>query len=185
LEEVRAGQDLSDAEAWLQHVRTESGVPPNDIAVAALKLLFQERGIRPMPPEGASKPGARPGAKGPGDRGRVNEVQVFMGIGREAGVTPSDIVGVLANEANVPSDDIGRIELQGRKTFVGLPREVADQLLEGFPSLQIRGKAVRLSLARPRLDDEVRDKPGKPWHKKKSAKYSKQGTKRPYQNRRK
>ena len=88
------------------------------------------------------KTGARPGKKSPGDRARVNEVQVFMGIGREAGVTPSDIVGVLANEAGVPGDEIGRIELQGRKTFVGLPREVADQVLEGFPSLQIRGKTA-------------------------------------------
>ena len=93
-------------------------------------------------------------------------------------------VGVLANEAKISGDDIGRIELEGRKTFVGLPREVADQLLEGFPSLQIRGKNVRLSLARPRLQEESRDKPGKPWRKKKSGKYAKKGPKRPYRKRR-
>ena len=184
LEAVRADQDLADAEDWLEQVRTESGVPPKDIAVAALKMLFQERGIRPMPPESASRPGVRLGSKGPGDRARVNEVQVFMGIGREAGVTPSDIVGVLANEAGVPGESIGRIELQGRKTFVGLPREVADQVMEGFPSLQIRGKTVRLSLARPSLDDEARDKPDKPWRKKKSGKHPKNGPKRSYRDRR-
>ena len=97
------------------------------------------------------------------------------------------VVGALVQSPHQASHllAIGRIELQGRKTIVGLPREVADQVLEGFPSLQIRGKTARLSLARPRLDDEVRDKPGKPWRKKKSGKYPKKGPKRPYRNRRK
>ena len=184
IEGVRAGQDLSDAAEWLEHVRTESGVPPKDIAIAALKLLFMERRIRSAPPEGEAKPGDRRGRKTPVDRTRVNEVQVFIGIGREGGVTPSDIVGVLANEAKISGDEIGRIELEGRKTFVGLPREVADQLLEGFPSLQIRGKTARLSLARPRLHEEARNTASKPWRKKNSGKYAKKGPKRPYRKRR-
>ena len=92
---------------------------------------------------------------------RENEVALFLSIGREAGVRPADIVGALANEVGIPGSDIGRIDLFGRKAFVGLPRSVADRVLAEFPTLLIRGKSIALSLARQRNESAP------PWKKPK------------------
>ncbi len=80
--------------------------------------------------------------------------ELFMSIGRDAGVRPADIVGALANEVGISGQDIGRISLFSNKVFIGLPGELIDKAIADFPTLTIRGRHVHLSRAWPRDLDE-------------------------------
>ena len=72
-------------------------------------------------------------------------MEIFVPLGREAGIRPSDLVGALANEAGIPGSVIGRITIEERKSFVGLPADVAAQVLQRNPRLEVRGRQVALS----------------------------------------
>jgi len=87
-------------------------------------------------------------------RGRPQDaVELFLSIGKEAGVRPSDIVGALANEVGIAGSDIGRISVFANKAFVGLPADLIDKAIADFPTLTIRGRNVHLSRAWPREQD--------------------------------
>jgi len=146
------GSELTKLLEWLYESGLESGMEPQTIAAAAVRLLARQRGTELFPPrEEAPKLGRDPkrGAPNkPADRGRVNEVEIFIGMGSHAGLRPGDIVGALANEVGISSTDIGRISLFDRKALVGLPRSVAEFVLAEFPELVLRGQPVRLKLSR-------------------------------------
>jgi ATP-dependent RNA helicase DeaD len=154
LEQTRKEGDLRHVRDWLAEVGKESGVQPKDIAAAALAMLTRSRGIDLAPPvdEPAPRPRRETGGRNldAGELQRVNEVELFLNVGRRSHVGPSDIVGALANEAGVSGSDIGRISLFDRRAFVGLPRDVADGVLDNFSTLTIRGVTVTLSPVRSR-----------------------------------
>jgi ATP-dependent RNA helicase DeaD len=170
LEEARKNDDLTQAREWFNEMRAESGVQPKDIATAAIYLLAQARGVQLGQPREEAGPPQRPSRfddrrPGPMDRSqrrnrpstdRVNEVQLFLSIGREGGVSPADIVGALANEAGIPSQEIGRIDILGRRSFVGLPKSVAEHVLDMVPTLVVRGKRLHLSMAENHPPDNRR-----------------------------
>ena len=149
LERVRTQTDLTEVKKWLSERRTESGVQPKDIAAAAVQILISQQGIVLNPPPDAPRSQGRSSQRDSGDLARVNQVEIFLNIGKFGGVRPQDIVGALANEAGIPGTEIGRISLLDKKAFVGLPRELAERILDDFPVLMIRGKEVNLSLAKP------------------------------------
>ena len=108
----------------------------------------KERGPRPEAREDAERRPRR------GDRRDSNDaVQLFMSIGRDAGVSPADIVGALANEVGISGRDIGRISLFANKAFVGLPADLVDKAIADFPTLTIRGRNVHLSRAWPKSNE--------------------------------
>lgn len=120
-------------------------------------------------PEG---PGGAGGAGGPGpgprDRNASEEmVELFLPIGSRNGVGPGDLVGALTNELSVPGSAIGRITIAERKAFVSVTKEVATRLLADSPTLQIRGKAAKISQARTPSAPAGPRGPGgpKPWGK--------------------
>jgi ATP-dependent RNA helicase DeaD len=149
---------------WLKNVLEEEELSLEDVAVAATMLLAEGQGISIRP---AGKDTGRPHwAKNDQERGErkdmprdnrgrldfssVNEVEVFFSIGRAAGVRPGDIVGAIANEVGIPGRQIGKVSLFDHKTFVGLSKIDAEQLLSAHDTLEIRGKHVNLKLARAR-----------------------------------
>jgi ATP-dependent RNA helicase DeaD len=91
----------------------------------------------------------------------VDQVELFFPIGSQDGLRPSDVVGALANECGVPGSMIGRVTIVDSKAFVGVPRDVAAQILSRYHRLILRGHDVPLTLARPRtggpLDGGGRD----------------------------
>ena len=89
----------------------------------------------------------------------ANEVELYLATGQQHGVRPADIVGLLANEKGIPTRLIGRITLLDRKSFVGLPRDVAESLLRDGSTLCIRGVDVHMDLARPQAQGAAASRP--------------------------
>ncbi|MBC8163984.1 MAG: DEAD/DEAH box helicase [Roseiflexaceae bacterium] len=100
--------------------------------------------------------GERPGGERDfgGDRNSFGPergmVRLFIDIGREDGVRPGDIVGAIANEANIPGRAIGNIELFDRFSFVEVPEATAERVMRALKYTTIRGRKIAPSTAKPR-----------------------------------
>jgi len=74
-------------------------------------------------------------------------VQIILFTGSQFRVRPGDLVGALANELNISGDRIGRVAIRERKSFVGLPRAIAEKALAKHDTLPVRGRPVRIAMA--------------------------------------
>ena len=130
---------------------------PADVALAAIKLLHTANaptdGDRDDIPAHALAPirvrerfveertdtGPRRGptpVRAPG-RGMA---RIFIGVGRDAGVTPRDLVGAIANEAGIPGREIGGIEILERFSLVEVPEALSRQVVEALRPARIKGR---------------------------------------------
>jgi len=129
----------AELKGWL----AETGIDVAEIGAAAVMLLHREHfGSAeveltdiPAPRRSAPKPPRphRPAAPG-------GKASLFISLGKEAGIRPADLVGAIANEANVPSRDIGPIEIQHRFSLVGVPGDRADEIIRAMRATTIRGR---------------------------------------------
>jgi ATP-dependent RNA helicase DeaD len=169
VEHVIKETDLTDEHKWLSEVEGAEGVDPAIIASAAIHLLNKARGMDLSPPKPEPKFERRDhrDRDDPRDRGerrpprdnasftRVNEVELFLSVGKFAGVRPGDIVGALANEFDISGSEIGRVSIFDKKAFVGLPRSIAERILAETDSLVIRGRPTHLAISQPRQTDDA------------------------------
>jgi ATP-dependent RNA helicase DeaD len=111
-----------------------------DLAAAAFKLLLNEvdqgETITSVEGDGA---GAEPGM-----------IRLFLDVGRFDRVRPADIVGAIANEVGLPGKSIGSIDIYDRFSFVEVPNEHSQKVLHILNGASLRGKQVRVSIAKPR-----------------------------------
>ena len=83
-------------------------------------------------------------------------IRLFIDAGREAGIRPGDIVGAIAGETDIPGRVIGAIDVHARFTFVDIPAEYVDRVLERMRNVQIRSTPIVVKLATPQ--DERADR---------------------------
>jgi hypothetical protein len=82
-------------------------------------------------------------------------VKLYIDVGHKNNVRPQDIVGAIANEADIPGHAIGHIDIYDRFTFVELPRRFKDQVLERMKLTKIRNRPVKIRAAR--FDNEFEE----------------------------
>ncbi|MDG4797283.1 DEAD/DEAH box helicase [Micromonospora sp. WMMD1082] len=126
-----------------------------EVALAAVKLAHEavlpgsdeaeeeipQVAVRP-PREGRE---GRPGYESRGERRPARPrtsgtTQVFIGVGRRAGVRPQDLVGAITGETRVRGRDIGSIEIADRFSLVEVPISVADEVIAGLRGSTIKGR---------------------------------------------
>ena len=73
-------------------------------------------------------------------------LRYYLGVGRIDHVTPRDIVGAIAGEANINSSNIGRIKLFDRFSTVELPEAVPQDVLDILSGITIRGNDAKFRL---------------------------------------
>ncbi len=66
-------------------------------------------------------------------------------VGYEHGVKPGNIVGAIANEANLDSKNIGRIEIFEDYTVLDLPDSLPQDMLEHLKSVRVAGQALHIA----------------------------------------
>ncbi|HEY8711902.1 MAG TPA: DEAD/DEAH box helicase [Thermoanaerobaculia bacterium] len=164
-----------DLDLYLNMVEqiVEDGHDVSDIAAAAAKLASATKPIKPevipraaareesgRPERSASRPTARIPRSAQDDS---RKVRLSMSVGKRDGIRPADVVGSIANEADVPGRDIGPIEIRDSVTYVTVPQHYVDQVLEKVSRARFRGRAVNLRLAeaddRPPSRGEFKRKP--------------------------
>lgn len=113
---------------------------------------------------------ARGGEQEVEDDGRGSEggmARLFLRVGRRDKVRPADLVGAVANEANLPGDAVGDIDIYDTFSFVEVPADAADRVLRALNRTTIRGREAQATLARPVEEGSQRDedpRPPRPLH---------------------
>ena len=74
--------------------------------------------------------------------------RLFMNVGHNLGIRPQDIVGAIANEANIPGRSIGSIDIFDGYSFVEVPAEDAQRIIDALSPERHQGQ-VRQRRGRP------------------------------------
>ena len=105
------------------------------------------RDFMPHQGGGQQRGGGGNGGSG-GDFNASKMVRVYIAAGRLMGMRPADLVGAIANEANVNPRGIGDIEIADAFSLVELPESDADRVVTALRGATLRGRKVVV-----RLDD--------------------------------
>jgi ATP-dependent RNA helicase DeaD len=133
-----------------------------DVALAAVKLAHEAEGGDkdegediPTPrrePDRGDRRNVRPPLSGGHIPGGV--ARLFFNAGREAGITPRDLVGAITNQADLSGREIRGIEITDRFSLVDVPEEAADHVIESLNGARIRGRKIHVR--RDRRDGDRR-----------------------------
>jgi len=74
-------------------------------------------------------------------------VRMKLNKGKTHGVRPSDIVGTIAYNANIPGYVIGKIRIEDKYTLVDIPEDVMDQVLNQNGNYRIGKEKFSLTKA--------------------------------------
>jgi ATP-dependent RNA helicase DeaD len=100
------------------------------------------RGPRARDPRAEGRGGFRDEPRGPRRGGGGDVARIFVGLGKQAGVRPGDLVGAIANEAGVDARDIGAIDIADRFALVEVPGAAAERVVRALRDTTIRGRKV-------------------------------------------
>jgi ATP-dependent RNA helicase DeaD len=78
-----------------------------------------------------------------------NMVRMFVNIGFNEKISPSNIVGAFAGETGIPGNVLGQIQIENKHTYVDVPKEYANQVIDKMVGAQIKGKRVLVEIAKP------------------------------------
>jgi len=132
---------------------------------------YQERRERPAPPERRDYPPERrersefperkpistgTGLKADRTSGEVSHepgmTRLTLGVGRDHGVQPGDIVGVIVGITKLPKEAVGVIRLQTKQSFVDIADEHADLVVSKLSGIEFKGRKLwckRATVAKP------------------------------------
>jgi len=143
-----------DLDLYLELVESLVEEGPHDmaeIAAAAARLLSSAKPIAEKEiPVLAAPPPPRPTSphKSPTqNQNQEPKTRLSMAVGKRDGIRPADVVGSIANEANVAGRDIGPIEIRDDITYVVIPTRYVAQVLEKVGRKRFRGKALNVKVA--------------------------------------
>jgi ATP-dependent RNA helicase DeaD len=107
----------------------------------------RDRGARPdrgsrdsAPRSGGFSRGAP--SRTPESRGAMS--RLFVNAGKADGMTPRDLVGSIANESGISSDQIGKIELRDTHSIVEISTPVAEAVANKMNGITVRGKRLTM-----------------------------------------
>lgn len=104
------------------------------VAAAALRLArTASRGTGSLPAAPALPGGAAPGGA---------FAKIWVGIGKKDNVRPGDIVGALANQAQVTPEFIGRIEVRDLFSLVEIRADQAERAAKGLTGVTVKGRRI-------------------------------------------
>ena len=90
--------------------------------------------------------------------------KLILSVGRRQKVAPNHIVSAIAEGANVPGAQIGKIEIYDDQSIVGIPDDIAEAVLRSLEGLTICGVSVscRLSTEPAQVDRRIPARPYRP-----------------------
>ena len=80
------------------------------------------------------------------ERPRPGVTAYRIEVGRDHLVTPSNIVGAIANEANLEAKHIGRIDIFDKHSVLDLPEGMPPEILDHLKSVWVAGQQLRITL---------------------------------------
>jgi ATP-dependent RNA helicase DeaD len=112
-----------------------------EVAAAALQMLWQAQHSSPA--------GMGEEMAVDGERAEDGMTRLFVGLGRQDGLRPGDLVGAITNEAGIVAKSIGAIDIMDRTAFVEVPSSQAENVIAALSHTKLRGRKVTVGIAHP------------------------------------
>ncbi|MGE0081923.1 MAG: DEAD/DEAH box helicase [Thiohalomonadaceae bacterium] len=177
ISETLEAQQLDQFEALVDSYQAEHNVGLSEVAAALAYLVQRERPLWleekeiPAPPERGARQERETGRRPARERSPREEtarprrepsapesgmVRYRIEVGRDHGVLPKHIVGAIANEANLDSRNIGRIDLYDAYSTVDLPEDLPKPTLMHLRKIWIMGRQINLIRADEYVETKAR-----------------------------
>ncbi len=154
---ILGNEDLSPYREIINEMIQEQAI---EVADAAAALCFMAQKERPFPDGNEPEPRQWEERGDRGDRGdrgerrgrrddredprNIGKKRYRIGVGRDHGVNPGEIVGALANEGGISGRDIGHIRLFDKFSTVYLPDSLDPTVLSTMSEISIRSQVIGL-----------------------------------------
>ena len=125
-------------------------VPAQTAPVAPAPFDSRAREDRAPMREERGPPRAHRGSRPPRDTPEASfgpQETYRLGVGRRHGVLPGNIVGAIANEAQLDGSQINGVDIRADHSFVRLPHGLAPEIIERLSAVQVRGQPLALERA--------------------------------------
>jgi ATP-dependent RNA helicase DeaD len=155
-ETIRGNLQEGDLDLYLELVEQLVEEGPHDIAeiaAAAARLASSAKPLvgaaavvaAPVEPSSPRTPTPRPQPRP--QSAEAPKTRISLAVGKRDGIRPADVVGSIANEANVPGREIGPIEIRDDVTFVTIPSHYVEHVLQKVGRKRFRGRALNARVA--------------------------------------
>ncbi len=118
-----------------------------EVAAAAMHMLWKERHQSEVPENEEAQ-------FADFEQPETGMVRIFVGMGRNDGLRPGDLVGAITNESGLAGAQIGVIEILDRSAFVEVPASEGARIVETLSNTKIRNRKVKIQLAQPAFGSE-------------------------------
>lgn len=143
---LREALEGSQFDGHLQTVEDlQEEYDPAQVAAAALHLLWVSQNNAPAVQEELDADFEQP---------EMGMTRIFVGLGRQDGLRPGDLVGAITGEAGLNGKSIGVIDILDRTAFVEVPLASAERVVEALQQTKLRNRKVKVQLARPLPEGE-------------------------------
>src|SRR5918998_1106942 len=92
----------------------------------------------------------RPRHTKPHQREGIPYSKLVVGVGREQGIEPADVVRAVVDNTHLENDDVRNVRVLERFSFVEVPSERAGQVVESVSGKQARGVELRMEVTKRR-----------------------------------
>jgi ATP-dependent RNA helicase DeaD len=116
--------------------------------------VFAQADRRPMTPGTGLKADRESG----GVSHEPGMARLTLGVGRDHGVQPGDVVGVIVGITKLPKEVVGVIRLQNKQTFVDVAEDHAELIVAKLNGIEFKGRKLwckRAVTGKPPLADPV------------------------------
>jgi ATP-dependent RNA helicase DeaD len=90
----------------------------------------------------------RPRHTKPRRDGKTGLVKLFVSGGRGHGLEPADVVGAIVNKTHLDGEDVQNVRVLERFSFVELPRERVDEVIQKASGQEVKGRKLTLEVAK-------------------------------------
>jgi ATP-dependent RNA helicase DeaD len=77
-----------------------------------------------------------------------NMITLYFNVGKRDGLEAKDLAGLLTSACELGMEDIGRVRVKDRHTFVGVPSERAEAIITSLEGQMIRSRSLHVERAR-------------------------------------
>jgi len=103
---------------------------------------------------GSRDGGSRSDSSRPGRPQSAGMTRLYVGVGRDAGIRPQDLVGAIAGETALSGRQIGAIEIAPRFSLVEVPDASVDEVIAALRATTVKGRRATVrrerNVGRPR-----------------------------------
>ncbi len=179
-------EDMTAYRELVDQLAVDTELETLDLASALLFMAQKEKPLI-LPPEPEPRPRRDRDSERDGKRERINyaDLDVYrIEVGRNDGVQVKNIVGAIANEANINSRHIGDIRLHDSYSTVQLPKGMPDEVLQHLKGVFICRKKTEITLMEGEVARPPRRKPRGEFKGKGRGSNDRNGNRKPRRDRR-